>query len=294
MGDNAYEATGRLRHGVLALVGGALAISLLALAREPQSFLYTSSSHLLSRTDVRVATGVLALFVGVFAVREAITAVFSGVQKRQGVVTWRNLLAWSLYVALTFVFGQTLGLNLNTLLFGGAIATIVLATLAQAALSGIFAGLVLMLARPYRVGEQIYLRTGQFGGAEYEGIVVDIGAFYTILSSRGELLKVPNTSVITSVLMTRYRPKRADVELDLPARANARDVEDAVRDRLALSPGSRIRLEPLGYSKLDGDARVRFRLQVFADHSIDLHELIRSIDESVGDASVSFQPRAVR
>ena len=49
-------------------------------------------------------------------------------------------------------------------LVGGAFATIIITIAGQQALSNIFAGLVLLLSRPFRVGDTIVLRSGALGG----------------------------------------------------------------------------------------------------------------------------------
>ena len=50
------------------------------------------------------------------------------------------------------------------LLVGGAFATIIITIAGQQALSNVFAGMVLLLSRPFVVGDVIWLRSGAMGG----------------------------------------------------------------------------------------------------------------------------------
>ena len=294
MADNVYEPGDRRRRWLVAF-GATLGLLGLLVLQDQLVGLAARYVHNTSfASPVRLGLLILAGLVGIVAIREALAGAFAGVHKRQGVITWRNLLAWALYVLLLVALLDAGGVKPNTILLGGAVASIVLATLAQASLSSIFAGLVLLIARPYRVGEQVYLRSGNFGGAEYEGIVVDIGALYTILSARGELIKVPNTAVISSVLMTRYRPRRAEVELELPAHLPLDGVEDQLRNRLSLRPGSRIRLEPLTYTHSDGEASIRLRLSIFADEPVDAKSLIAALEDALEPERMRVRSAALR
>ena len=277
-----YETERRVRRWVLAGISAAIMVGLL-LIRPLLESRAQGQDFIVSRIAILLVAGSF----GMVAIREGMTAAFAGVQKRQSVVTWRNLLSWALYITLLLILAPATGVNLSVFLFGGAVIGIVLATLAQASLGNVFAGLVLMVSRPYKVGESVYLRSWAFGGTEYEGIVVDIGAFYTTLSSHGQLLRVPNSSVINSVLMTRYSPLRAELMLDLPADVLLRQIEDELRSRLPLPSGARVRLEPKTYSKSDGSPRVGVRLRIYSDQRLESGDVIKALNQAVTQQGVS-------
>ena len=75
------------------------------------------------------------------------------------------------------------GVPVSELVLGGALTTVFLSIAAQQALSNVFAGLVLVLARPFKVGDAIRLRAGALGGT-IDGIVTDIGITYVRFNSR--------------------------------------------------------------------------------------------------------------
>ena len=70
---------------------------------------------------------------------------------------------------------------------------------AQQALGNVFAGLVVMLARPFQVGDAIRLRAGALGGT-IDGTVTDIGITYVRVDTGGGVISVPNSQVLNAVV----------------------------------------------------------------------------------------------
>ena len=62
------------------------------------------------------------------------------------------------------------GVDVSQLVLGGALTTVFVSIAAQQALGNVFAGLVLVFARPFKVGDPIQLRAGALGGT-LDGIV---------------------------------------------------------------------------------------------------------------------------
>jgi small-conductance mechanosensitive channel len=88
------------------------------------------------------------------------------------VVRYAILLAGGVTV---FVLGIGLmKVPIAQLLVGGAVTTILLGIAGQQSLSNIFAGLVLLLSRPFLVGDYIRLKSGALGGVT-DGMVAEIG-----------------------------------------------------------------------------------------------------------------------
>jgi small-conductance mechanosensitive channel len=85
------------------------------------------------------------------------------------------------------------------LVLGGALTSVFVGIAAQQALGNVFAGLVLMFARPFRVGDPIRLRAGALGGT-LDGIVTDIGITYVRLDAGGTVMAVPNSQVLNAVV----------------------------------------------------------------------------------------------
>jgi hypothetical protein len=72
----------------------------------------------------------------------------------------------------------------TTLVAGGAFTAVIVGLAAQQTLGNLFAGLVLVSARPFRVGQRVRLQAGVLAG-ETEGVVSSLGLLYTTLA-RGE------------------------------------------------------------------------------------------------------------
>ena len=91
------------------------------------------------------------------------------------------------------------GVPVSQLLVGGALATVFVSIAAQQALGNVFAGLVLVFARPFNVGDAIRLRAGALGGT-LDGIVTDIGITYVRFDTSGSVMSIPNSQVLNAVV----------------------------------------------------------------------------------------------
>jgi len=105
-------------------------------------------------------------------------------------------------VGAIFTISITLALlkvPVGQLLVGGAFATIIITIAGQQSLSNIFAGLVLLLSRPFQVGDMIVLRSGALSG-QLEGTVTEIGITYLRLDTGNGPVLVPNSQVLAAAV----------------------------------------------------------------------------------------------
>jgi small-conductance mechanosensitive channel len=91
------------------------------------------------------------------------------------------------------------GIPVAQLVLGGALTTVVISIAAQQALGNVFAGLVLVLARPFKVGDEVRLRAGALGGT-LDGMVTDIGITYVRFATDGSVMSIPNSQVLNAVV----------------------------------------------------------------------------------------------
>ncbi|HET6817442.1 MAG TPA: mechanosensitive ion channel domain-containing protein [Mycobacteriales bacterium] len=103
-----------------------------------------------------------------------------------------------LAIAILVALGL-LAVPLQRLLLGGALTGVVIGIAAQQALGNVFAGLVLLLARPFNVGDAIRVRSGSLGG-ELTGTVTGMGLTYVTLDTQDGLLAVPNNALLSSAI----------------------------------------------------------------------------------------------
>ncbi len=103
------------------------------------------------------------------------------------------------YVLVLFLVFEVLDISVERLLIGGALTGVIVGIAAQQALGNVFAGLVLLLARPFVVGEHIKIRSGALGGI-LDGYVTGMSLTYVSLHTEGILLKIPNSVMLAAAV----------------------------------------------------------------------------------------------
>ena len=162
--------------------------------------------HRLHRHDSRVlwtlavyALVIALIVVGSFSLRWLTLSIGKVVTAQSGIAAGAvvRLVATGLgYVVLLFAVFAVFGLSVQRLLIGAGLAGVILGIAAQQSLANIFASLVLLFARPFRVGEDIVIRSGALGVVE--GEVRGIGMTYVTVRTASGVLKVPNSVMLAS------------------------------------------------------------------------------------------------
>jgi hypothetical protein len=109
-----------------------------------------------------------------------------------------------------------LGIPIGQLVLGGALTSVFVGIAAQQSLSNVFAGLVLMLAHPFRIGDGIRLQAGALGG-QVSGTIVEVGITYVRISSSTGVLSIPNSQVLNCIIGPL--PEPADSQTPPPVMA---------------------------------------------------------------------------
>lgn len=117
------------------------------------------------------------------------------------------------------------GVTAATLAVGGAFTAIVLGLAAQQTLGGLFAGIVLQSTRPFRVGERVRLVGGALAGS-LEGTVSSLGLFYTTLAQGADRLQVPNSVLLSLVVVPLREPDKVDFRARFSHQASPRGIEE--------------------------------------------------------------------
>ena len=154
------------------------------------------------------------------------------------------------------------GVNTGSLVAGSAITAVVLGLAAQQTLGNLFAGLVLLTARPFRVGERIRLQAGALGGIQ-EGIVSSLGLMYTTLARGEDQIMIPNSGVIAAVVVPLREPEPVDVKVRLNAGIRPSHVQAILHEEVSTPTRSapNVLLE-----EIDGDDVV-VRVQATPEHA---------------------------
>jgi small-conductance mechanosensitive channel len=99
--------------------------------------------------------------------------------------------------AILIVTLNIISVPIGQLVLGGAVTGVLLGIAAQQSLSNLFAGMVLLFARPFRVGDKVRFRSGALSGL-LEGTVTDISITYVRLETAEGLVFVPNSQALAA------------------------------------------------------------------------------------------------
>lgn len=108
---------------------------------------------------------------------------------------------------------------------GSAFTAVIVGLAAQQTLGNLFAGMVLISARPFRVGERVRLQAGAVGGS-VEGVVSSLGLLYTTLLRGEEHTMIPNTVVLAAVVVPIREPDPVDVRVRLTSGVRPSQVQE--------------------------------------------------------------------
>lgn len=164
------------------------------------------------RTISLVATGVL-LIAGILAVRSLAAGIRAAAGARNADARGASIALLTSILGYAVVLIAALGLlqqPLQGLLLGGAVTGVALGIAAQQTLGNFFAGLVLLVVKPFTVGEHVVMRSGPLG--EHEGLVVDMSLFYVDLMTASGEVKLPNAGVLASAIGPGARSKKDEDE----------------------------------------------------------------------------------
>jgi small-conductance mechanosensitive channel len=113
------------------------------------------------------------------------------------VIRYALVLAGGLVSAIITL--ELLKIGVKQLILGGAFTAVLVGIAAQQTLSNVFAGIALLFARPFAVGDQVRMRGGVLSG-QIEGTVTEIGITYVRLETDEGKLNVPNSQVLAAAV----------------------------------------------------------------------------------------------
>ena len=179
------------------------------------------------------------------------------------------------------------GVNASGLIAGSAFTAVVLGLAAQQTLGNLFAGLVLLTARPFRVGERVRLQAGALGGV-LEGVVSSLGLMYTTLARGEDRIMIPNNGVLAAVVVPVREPQGVDVKVRIGSGVRPSQVQ-AILDEQINTPTrspAKVLLE-----EIDGD-EVVIRVQATPERADDGAKLADEIIAAL--ASVTGEHQVLR
>ena len=119
-------------------------------------------------------------------------------QAHAGVLRYALLLV-GVFLVLTFSLALA-RIDVKQLLVSGAVLGVLLGIAAQQSLANLVAGLVLLFARPFRVGDHVRFRAGALSGT-IEGMVIDISLTYVRLDTDEGPVLLPNSQALAAAVL---------------------------------------------------------------------------------------------
>lgn len=176
--------------------------------------------RLLSAALVLVLGALLARALGRVFGPSMVRRLDPGAAGTAGFVVKLALLLVALFAALRMG-----GVDPRAFIPAAAAAAVLLALAAQQTLGNLIAGVVLLSAQPFRVGDRIRLQGGAIAG-DVEGVVSSLGLLHTVLASGDDSILIPNRTVMDVAIIPlrepagvnlRARLRRGVTPLDLHA-----------------------------------------------------------------------------
>ena len=154
-------------------------------------------------------------------------------------------------VAAILALSKLAGVSAESILLGSAFAGIVLGLAAQTVLANVFAGLLLVVADPFRPGDRVAFVSGNYSVSPpthpheayypaYGGTILDIGLVYTVVSlDRGGVARLPNNVVMSAMVLAPRGGTQQRIRMTFPLSVAVGKVEAALADAVrGLPPGA--------------------------------------------------------
>jgi small-conductance mechanosensitive channel len=161
------------------------------------------SRHPWAERGIAIGSAVVFLVFALIAVRGATDDLLSLVPPgRLGdtrTTTLRVLCLLTGYALVVLGALSLLHVPWSRLILGGALTGVIVGIAAQPVLGNIFAGLVLLTARPFQVGHDVAIQAGSLGG-RIEGHVTDMTLLFVQLRTAHGVVLLPNSAVLSSAI----------------------------------------------------------------------------------------------
>jgi small conductance mechanosensitive channel len=168
----------------------------------------------------------------------------------------------------------------GTLVAGGAFTAVVLGLAAQQTLGNLIAGMVLLSARPFRVGERVRLQAGPLAGT-IEGVVSSLGLLYTTLARGEDRIMIPNNVVLAAAVVPLREPESVDVRVRVNSGVRPSHVQAILDHQIttATRSAATVHLEELAGEELV------IRVQATPERATDGAKLADEIIESLASVT---------
>lgn len=228
---------------------------------------WTAIAPTITEAGMKLLGGLIILFVGLILIRwiKKLISRSRVLGKLEPTVSGflRKLLIVVLYgvvlLSAAGVMGVPLSLFVTVVSLAGAAVSLSL----QGVLSNFFGGIVILILKPFKVGE--YIKVG-----DTDGTVRSIDMFYTVLvTPDGKVISLPNSSLTNTSIVnfSAEETRKIDMDFSLSYSAKTEDVRSAL---LKVAHGSELVLKdpaPQVLLQEMADSAVKYRLRVFVKNT---------------------------
>ncbi len=245
---------------------------------------------------MRLLSAGLLLAVGHFLIKRTVKCIVRGrfAQKQdQTVVTvLTHFVTAALYLVLTVAVVGILGVPTASFIAAIASAGVAVGLALQGALGNIAGGIMILILRPFRVGDFVEL-------AGFSGTVTDIGIFYTVLTAAdNKVITVPNGSVIGDSItnFSRKKTRRAELKFHVAYGSDTQKVKRILLEEAERQ--ERVLREPAPFARLfeHGESALVFTLRVWcagADYWSVYFDMLEAVHERLAREGIEIPFRQV-
>lgn len=241
---------------------------------------------------VRVVSAVVVVILGWAFARAVGRALGPSLFRRMdsGTAGTVGFLIRLLFLLIAVLFAlRVAGLQPSTLAVGGAFTAVIVGLAAQQTIGNLIAGMVLLSARPFRVGDRVRFQAGALAGI-IEGVVSSLGLLYTTLAQGEDRTMIPNSMVLSAAVV----PLREPTGVSLRARLRAGVQPSYIQKLLEEAVTVPTRTKPhIGLEEVDSD-EVVVRIAATPESSSDGARLADEILAAVGRLTTVEQVQGVQ
>jgi small-conductance mechanosensitive channel len=180
-----------------------------------------------------------------------------------------------LLVALVVAF-RIAGLDPSQVALGGAFTAVVIGLAAQGTLGNVFAGVLLLAAQPFQVGDRVRLQAGGLAG-HLEGVVKSLGLLYVTLAQGEDTVMVPNNVVLGAAIVPLREPTGVNLLASFAPGVKPSALESYLARSIETPTRSNIQIgvEAVGHDE------VQMRIKATPEHDRDGARLADEIMEAI-------------
>jgi small-conductance mechanosensitive channel len=243
-------------------------------------------------TVLQVIVVIALVLVGWVLARDFVRGVEPLLYRRVGTATAGTagfVIRLATVLIAIFVALRIAGVSLAAIAIGASFSAVVFGLAAQQTLGNLIAGIVLLSARPFRVGDRVRLQGGGLAG-RIEGVVAALGLLYTTINAGDDPVLVPNSLVLAVSVSPLREPDSVDVTVRLRTGITPSELQRSIEQALTVP----IRRHPsVTLEELDGAemvVTVSATPRVAADGSALATELLGVLQREVGHAGAGPAP----